>query len=66
MNTAMKLYDAHFYGKQVEQGIDQLKGEILKRDDFTSKIMPNGYERVTFLDDSILIFTHDNVQVSLF
>lgn len=66
MNRAMSLYDAHFHGKPLEIGMDELKGEILKRDDFTSKILPNGYEQVTFSDNSKLIFTHDNVQVTLF
>lgn len=66
MNTAMTLYDKHFHGKDINVGIEELKAAILIRDDFKSVIKPNGYEHVTFNDRSHLVFTHDNVQVSLF
>lgn len=66
MNTAMTLYSKHFHGKSINIGIEDLKTAILTRDDFTSKLLPNGDERVIFSDKSNLIFTYDNVQVSLF
>lgn len=66
MNTAMKLYSEHFHGKDIEQGKEDLGYAILARSDFTSKRAANKVETVTFDDNSKLIFTHDNVQVSLF
>ncbi len=66
MNIAMTLYKQHYYGNLHNTRIDELKGIILMRNDFKSKIMTNGDERVTFIDKSTLIFTCDNVQVSLF
>ena len=62
----MKLYSEHFHGKDVEQGKEDLGYAILVRNDFKSTRNANKVETVTFDDGSKLIFTHDNVQVSLF
>ncbi len=66
MNIAMTLYSEHFHGKPTFEGSEDLKAAILIRNDFKSVILPNKHEKVVFNDGSILIFTHDNVQVSLF
>lgn len=66
MNIAMTLYSTHFHGKPLEIGTEELKASILIRDDFKSVILPNKDEQVTFADRSKLIFTSDNVQVTLF
>ena len=62
----MTLYREHFHSKPINVGIDDLKAAILTRNDFNSTILPNSDEMVTFNDKSKLIFTYDNVQVSLF
>lgn len=69
MNTAMKLYSEHFHGQEIQKGKEALLAAILIRNDFKSERAANrnnGHEKVTFDDNSKLIFTHDNVQVSLF
>jgi hypothetical protein len=66
MNTAMTLYSAHFHGKPNFEGTEDLKAAILIRNDFKSVILANKDEKVLFSDGSTLIFTYDNVQVSLF
>lgn len=65
----MKLYSEHFHGKDIAEGREALLAAILIRNDFKSERAANrnnGNEIVTFDDRSKLIFTSDNVQVSLF
>lgn len=62
----MNLYNKHFHGLPFWDGREALYASILIRNDFKSTSLPNGNQMVTFDDRSKLIFTSDNVQVSLF
>ena len=66
MNIAMTLYSKHFYANRSESRINDLKELILNRNDYKLKLLPTNEEEFTFNDNSKLIFTWDNVQVSLF
>lgn len=66
MNQAMKLYDKHFHGNSSDNRINEFKAILLKRNDYTLKLLPTNEEQFTFPDNSKLIFTWDNVQVTLF
>lgn len=66
MNIAMTLYQNHFYKNFSDNRINELKELILEKTDYKLKLLPTNEEQFTFSDNSKLIFTWDNVQVTLF
>lgn len=64
MNTAMTLYDKHFHDNKSENKINELFEEAIKLE-YIRTDKPQGIH-LMFKDKSQLIFTHDNVQVTLF
>ena len=66
MSIAMTLYEKHFYANLRDTRTEELKVIVLNRTDYKLKLLPTNEEEFTFGDNSKLIFTWDNVQVSLF
>lgn len=63
MNIAMTLYSKHWHGNK-NQNKDDF--EKIAFDKCKRSYERNGEQVYTFEDSSNLIFTYDNVQVSLF
>lgn len=66
MNIAMTLYSKHFQGNKSETKLEEFEDYIEGNISAYLVFLPNGHKQYSFSDKSKLIFTHDNVQVSLF
>lgn len=66
MNVAMRLYSTEYQGNKSENKIGEFL-EVCSRQPFKKDcINKHGHREFTFVDGSQIIFTSDNVQVSLF
>lgn len=64
MNIAMTLYSKYFHGNKSDNRLGQT--EIMAIKECNDHFMQHGNKVYKFSDNSELIFTYDNVQVSLF
>lgn len=64
MNTAMTIYDKYFDSNKSENRLGQTESMAIR--DCKDHYMEKNDKVYKFYDGSTLVFTYDNVQVSLF
>ncbi len=64
MNAAMTIYDKHFHSNKSENRLGET--EIMAIKDCKDHFVQSNDKVYKFHDGSLLVFTYDNVRVSLF
>jgi hypothetical protein len=64
MNIAMTIYSKYFHDNKSENRLGQT--EIIAIKECKDHFLQHGNKVYKFIDNSQLIFTYDNIQVSLF